>query len=92
MFGVFVAVVQFVEVKSEFCCNPKPPGGDGQERTRLVPERVMPIAAGGRETSNIGLTRLVTAKMFVPPWMVTMPKYWPGGVAGAMVIPNTTSL
>ena len=46
----------------------------------------------GTETSNIGLARSVAEKIFVPPRRVTMPKYWPGGVAGLSAIANTTSL
>ena len=60
-------MVQFVVVKSVFCSNAKLPGGDGQETATLALDSAMLNGAGDRVTSNIGLARLVAAKIFVPP-------------------------
>ena len=39
--GESVTLVQFVGLKSEFCCNTKSVEGTIQEMTALLPERVM---------------------------------------------------
>src|SRR5260370_40041422 len=64
--GVFVSSVQFVLVKSEFCCKRKCIEGTVQERTRLVPEGVMVNSGAGVDWEVQMPPPLATATNLLP--------------------------